>query len=73
MQPIQDREFSYTIQPQRLQSGKLIWVWEVRKTCTGSILDRGATTRSRDAARSAVLAVISDAQSSDRPHMPSPW
>jgi hypothetical protein len=73
MHPIQDGEFSYTIDPQRFKSGKLVWIWEVRKTDTGSILDRGTSTRSRDAARTAALAVIADAQSPDRPHPPSPW
>jgi hypothetical protein len=41
MHPIEDGELSYTIQLKRLKSGKLVWIWEVRKTFTGSILDRG--------------------------------
>jgi hypothetical protein len=74
MHPIEDGEFSHTIQLKRLKSGKLVWIWEVRKTFTGSILDRGVSVRSRDAAITAALAaVISAAQAAERTHGPAPW
>jgi hypothetical protein len=72
MHPIEDGEFSYTIQLKRLKKGKLVWIWEVRKTFTGSILDRGVSVRSRDAAITAALAVISAAQAAERTHGRAP-
>jgi hypothetical protein len=73
MHPIEDGECSYTIQLKRLKSGKLVWIWEIRKTFTGSILDRGVSVRSRDAAITAALAVISAAQAAERTHGRAPW
>jgi len=70
---IEDGAFSYTIQVQRFKTGKLVWIWEVRKVGTRSIVDRGASVRSRDGAITAALGAISAAQATDRAHGPAPW
>ena len=73
MNPIHDGEFSYTIEAKRFKSGQLAWIWEVRKICDGRIVERGASVRSREAARTAALETMSLAQVAAREQAPAPW
>ena len=73
MNPIHDGEFSYTIEAKRFKSGQLAWIWEVRKTRDGWIVERGASVRSHEAAAMAALATISRARVAAREQAPAPW